>query len=144
RVLTEEEAKAKAEKLLADARGGADFVKLVKENSDDATSRDKDGDFAVFKGAERDKIPPVVANAVFSLKQGEVSEPVEQANGFYLFRADEVTYRSKQELRSEIIETLRQEHFKKWMQGVHDSIKVEFPNAAFLGAAAPPPVAPGK
>lgn len=138
-VLTEEEAKAKAAKLVASIRGGADFVKLVHENSEDATSRDKDGDFATFKGTERDKIPAPVAAAVFGLKQGEVSDPIEQANGFYIFRADQVTYRTEAELRSEIFETLRQLHFQDWMQRTHDSVKVEFPNAAFLGGAAPAP-----
>ncbi len=43
--LSEAEAKAKAVKLLAAIKGGADFVKLVKENSDDETSREKDGEF---------------------------------------------------------------------------------------------------
>src|SRR5205823_14196176 len=43
--LSEPEAKAKIEKLLAEVRGGADFVKLLKENSDDAESLAKDGDF---------------------------------------------------------------------------------------------------
>src|ERR1019366_9563617 len=42
--LTEAEAQVKAGKLLAALKGGADFVKLVKDNSDDETSREKDGD----------------------------------------------------------------------------------------------------
>jgi len=88
---TEDEAKAKATKLLADIRGGADFVKLVKENSDDETSKAKDGDFATLR--RTDNIPDAIRAAVFSLKQGEVSEPVRQPNGFYLLRADEVRYR---------------------------------------------------
>ncbi len=144
RVLTEEEAKAKAEKLLADIRAGADFVKLVHENSDDATSREKDGDFATFKGSESDKIPAPVAAAVFSLKEGEVSEPIEQANGFYLFRADQVTYRSPVEVRSEIVDMLRQARFRQWMDRTHDSVKVQFPEPAFLGSQAPPAAPPAK
>jgi len=84
--LTEEQAKAKAVKLIAEIRGGADFVKLVKENSQDETSRAKDGDFATLHVG--DNIPDAIKAAVFALKQGETSDPVRQARGFYIFRAE--------------------------------------------------------
>ena len=64
RPLTEAEAKAKADKLLAAIKGGADFVKLVKENSDDETSRQKDGDFATLRSS--DNIPDAFRTAVFA------------------------------------------------------------------------------
>ncbi|QIL81857.1 peptidylprolyl isomerase [Diaphorobacter sp. HDW4A] len=38
------DSKAKAEKLLAEIKGGADFAKLAKENSDDKSSAEKGGD----------------------------------------------------------------------------------------------------
>ena len=71
--LTEAQAKTKAAKLAAEIRGGADFVKLVKENSQDETSRDKDGDFATLHVG--DNIPDAIKAAVFALKQGETSDP---------------------------------------------------------------------
>jgi peptidyl-prolyl cis-trans isomerase C len=139
RLLTEEEAKAKALKLLADIRGGADFVKLARENSDDTTSRDKDGDFATLQPT--DGIPDAIKNAVFALKQGEVTEPVQQPNGFYLLRAEEISYKSQTEIRSELVENLRQEHFRQWMEQLKDSVKLQLPSPAFLGVApAPPPL----
>src|ERR1700687_3121903 len=46
--LTEDEAKAKAEQLVKEIKGGADFVKLVNENSEDASSKAKGGDFGSF------------------------------------------------------------------------------------------------
>ncbi len=88
KVLTEPEAKTKIEKLLAEVRGGADFVKLVKTNSEDATSAAKDGDFGTIR--RTDNIPEGIRNAVFALKPGQVSEPVRQPNGYYLFRAEEI------------------------------------------------------
>jgi peptidyl-prolyl cis-trans isomerase C len=141
RLLGEEEARAKALKLLADIRGGADFVKLVRENSDDTTSRDKDGDFATLQPT--DGIPDAIKNAVFALKQGEVTEPVQQPNGFYLLRAEEVGYKPEAEIRSEVVENLRQEHFRHWMDQLRDSVKVQLPSPAFLGVEPPPaPPAP--
>ncbi|MGA3044305.1 MAG: peptidylprolyl isomerase, partial [Bryobacteraceae bacterium] len=86
--LTEAEAQAKIAKLRADIAAGADFVKLVKENSGDPISAAKDGDFGTLRST--DNLPDAIRTAVFALKTGEVSQPVKQPNGFYLFRADEV------------------------------------------------------
>jgi len=134
---TEDEAKAKATKLLADIRGGADFVKLVKENSDDETSKAKDGDFATLR--RNDNIPDAIRAAVFSLKPGEVSEPVRQPNGFYLLRAEEVRYRPLSQVRDEIFTELKQQHYGQWLEQTNKDTKVEFTNPAFLGDAAAPP-----
>jgi peptidyl-prolyl cis-trans isomerase C len=133
---TEDEAKAKATKLLADIRGGADFVKLVKENSDDETSKAKDGDFATLR--RNDNIPDAIRAAVFSLKQGEVSEPVRQPNGFYLLRADEVRYRPLSQVRDEIFTQLKQQHYSQWLDRTNKDTKVEIASPAFLGDAPPP------
>ena len=133
---TEAEAKAKAAKLLAGIRGGADFVKLVKENSDDETSRAKDGDFATLRPS--DNIPDAIRAAVFALKQGAVSDPVGQPNGIYLLRAEEVTYRPLSQVRDEIFTDLKQEHFKQWLDQTHDDAKIRFPSPSFAGAAAAP------
>jgi peptidyl-prolyl cis-trans isomerase C len=138
RLLTQEEAKAKAQALLAQIRAGADFVKLVRENSDDAPSKEKDGDFATLRPT--DQIGSEIKNAVFALKQGEVTEPIEQANGYYLLKAEEIIYHPLSEVRSDLIESLRQERFRQWLDRTRDSVKVQFPSAAFLGQApAPPP-----
>jgi peptidyl-prolyl cis-trans isomerase C len=137
KTLTEDEAKAKATKLLADIRGGADFVKLVKENSDDETSKAKDGDFATLR--RNDNIPDAIRAAVFSLKQGEVTELVRQPNGFYLLRADEVRYRPLSQVRDEIFTLLKQQHYGQWLEQTNRDTKVEFTNPAFLGDAAAPP-----
>ena len=130
KVPSEEEARVKAKALLAQARGGADFVHLVRENSDDQPSREKDGDFANLRPG--DKIPDAIRTAVFALNEGEVSEPIEQSNGFYLLKADQITYRPLAELRDDISNQLKQDHFRQWMQQTHDSVKVEFPAPAFL------------
>ncbi|MBV9504279.1 MAG: peptidylprolyl isomerase [Acidobacteriia bacterium] len=140
-VLGQEDAKAKAERLLAQIRSGADFVKLVRENSEDADSKQKDGDFATLRPS--DNIPDAIKRAVFALKQGEVSEPVEQPNGYYLLRAEEIGYRPESEVRNEVIESWKQEHFRRWMQQMHDSVKVQFTSPEFLNGTATP-AAPAK
>ena len=133
KLLTEDEAKAKAAKVRADILAGADFVKLVKENSEDATSREKDGDFATLQLS--DNIPDAFRNAVFALNQGEVTEPLRQANGFYLLKADEVTYRPVSQVRDQIFEEIKHEHYAQWFEKMDRETKVEITNPAFLGNA---------
>jgi len=134
--LTEAEAKAKAVKLLAAIKGGTDFVKLVKENSDDETSREKDGDFATLHSS--DNIPDAFRAAVFSLKKGEVSEPLKQPNGFYLLRAEEVTVRPLSEVRDDIYNDLKAAKSDQWLRKMDSETKVQIVSPAFLGAPEPP------
>ncbi len=134
--LTEAEAKAKATKLLAAIKGGADFVKLVKENSDDETSRAKDGDFATLRSS--DNIPDAFRAAVFALKKGEVSEPLKQPNGFYLLRAEEVTVRPLSEVRDEIYNELKNARSNDWLRGMDEGAKVQIVNPAFVSTTPAP------
>jgi peptidyl-prolyl cis-trans isomerase C len=122
KTLPEAEAKAKAENLLKQIRGGADFVKLVKENSDDESSREKNGDFATLHFT--DNIPDAFRAAIFSLKQGEVSEVLKQPNGFYILRAEEVTYRPLSEVRDTIYSDLKTQRSNDWMMRLDRETKV--------------------
>jgi len=135
--LTEAEAKAKAAKLNATLKGGADFVKLVKENSDDETSREKDGDFATLRST--DNIPDTFRAAVFALKQGEVSEPLKQPNGFYMLRAEGVTVRPLAEVRDEIYNDLKSVRSEEWLRGMDRDAKVQIVNPAFISGTPAPP-----
>ena len=137
--LTEDEAKTKAAKLAAAARTGADFGKLAKENSEDETSRAKDGDFGTFRVT--DNIPDAIRAAVFALKQGEVSDPIRQPNGFYVFRSEEVTYRPLSQVRDEIFTALKTQHYQEVMDRLNNDARVKSINPAFLGAGPLPPAA---
>ena len=129
--LTEAEAKAKAEKLLAQVRSGADFVKLVKENSEDETSRAKDGDFATLHFA--DNIPDAFRAAIFKLKKGETTEPLKQPNGYYLLRADDVTLKPLAEVRDSIYNEIKNQRFSEWMGKLNHDTTVQV-NPAFAPA----------
>jgi peptidyl-prolyl cis-trans isomerase C len=138
KVLTQEQAKAKAEKLLASIRAGADFSKLAVENSDDDTSRSKGGFFANL--GPTDSIPETIRSAVFALKPGETTEPISQPNGYYLFRAESVSYRPLSEVQDQIYNQLKQERFQKWFSDLRNDTTVQYMNPAFPGGTAPPGV----
>ena len=136
--LSEAEAKAKAAKLLAEIRGGADFVKLVKENSDDETSREKDGDFATLHFG--DNIPDAFRSAIFKLKKGETTEPLKQPNGYYLLRAEDVTIKPLSEVRDEIYNDLKNQRFADWMAKLNRETTVQV-NPKFAPSASKGPAA---
>jgi len=145
--LTEAEAQAKIAKLRAEIVGGADFVKLVKENSDDQASAAKDGDFGYIR--RTDKLPEAIHKAVFALKAGDVTEPIKQPNGFYLFRAEEIGTQPFVEVQNQIVNDLKTTRFNAWMEQTKDGLKVKLeepvvtPSAPPAATTAPQP-APAK
>jgi hypothetical protein len=128
---TEEEAKARAEEAAKKARAGADFTALAKEYSEDADSRDKGGEFPPIKPNDN-TVPENIRTAVFALKPGEVSEPVRQPNGFYVFKLEEFTTPEFKDVSQDIFESLKQERFSAWMAGVQKSLKIEFNDPKYL------------
>jgi peptidyl-prolyl cis-trans isomerase C len=132
KILSEAEAKTKITGLLAQIRKGADFKKLAMENSDDEISRAKDGVFGTLTIA--DNIPDAIRAAVFALKTGETTDVIWQANGFYLFRAEDVSVKPLSEVRDEVYTTIKADHFQKWIEGVRSQTKAKILNPAIGGA----------
>jgi len=133
RTLSESDAKAKAEKLYADLQAGADFVKLVKENSGDSASASKDGDFGTIRRS--DQIPEEIKGAIFDLKPGQVSKPVRQPNGFYIFRAEEIGTEPLEKVRAQISERLTSSRMTQSVEDLRKSLAIKIENEAAFGPA---------
>lgn len=74
--------KAKADKLLADAKKDpSQFAKLAKENSDDTTTAVKGGDLGFFAAQE---MVPEFSQAAFSMKPNTISNIVKSAYGYHI------------------------------------------------------------
>ncbi len=118
----------------------------MKDNSDDETSHtDKNGDFATLSRFSDNIDTDAFRAAVFALKQGEVSEPLKQPNGFYLLRADEVTIRPLSEVRDDIYGDLKNDRSTEWLDKVNRESKVQILSPEFVGRpAAPAPPNPVK
>jgi peptidyl-prolyl cis-trans isomerase C len=132
--LTDAEAKAKAEDLIKQLRAGADFAALAKQSSEDKNSADKGGDFGLVH--QSDRLSEGIKTAVFSLKPGEISEPVRQPNGFYIIKVDERDFRPFSAVRSELVLQVRQEKFQQWMKSVQEENKITIQNADFFKTGA--------
>ena len=123
---TEAEAKALAAKLVTKLRAGGDFVAMVREHSQDADSKQKDGDFPVIRRS--DNIPDAIRSVVFNLKKGEISDPVRQPNGFYIFRAEEISARPLSEVKGEIDADLRNKKAREVLDRIINSLNITFPD----------------
>jgi peptidyl-prolyl cis-trans isomerase C len=119
KILSEVDAKAKTAALLEQIRKGAEFKKLAKENSDDETSRAKDGFFGDLKPT--DPMPDSIRTAIFKLKAGETTDVIYQPNGFYLFRVEEVTFKPFKEVRDQVDRAYKDEHLKAWFESMQST-----------------------
>jgi peptidyl-prolyl cis-trans isomerase C len=132
KILTEAEAREKIESLRKQVLNGADFVKLVKEHSEDATSAAKDGDLGVIRRS--DSLPDHIKQAVFSLKPGQVSEVVKQPNGFYLFRLEQIGTKTPDEVRQDVLRDAKTAKFQEWFDTIRKSATITYENEAYFAA----------
>lgn len=73
---------------------GAKFEDAAKEYSIDETTKDYGGDLGCI---QRGRLEDSVNDAVFKLKEGVISEPVESSSGWHLIKAVKVDYYSGSE-----------------------------------------------
>jgi parvulin-like peptidyl-prolyl isomerase len=105
--LTEEEALAKAEKLIKELQSGADFAKLAEQQSDDPGSKKQGGDLGYFR--EGMMVQPFF-EGVKALQVGAFSTtPVKTQYGYHIIKLlDKRTKTIDEPLKREITEKLRQ------------------------------------
>ena len=82
---TDAAAKAKAEGLLKQIQGGANFAELAAKNSDDPGSKDKGGELGF---AKRGMMVPEFDNAIFTQKIGE-TKIVKSQFGYHIVQVEE-------------------------------------------------------
>ncbi len=134
---TEDEAKALALQLRDKIVKGADFAEVAKESSEEAETAAKGGDLGTVR---RGQLPPNIEKAVFALKAKEVSQPVAEATGFYLFKMEDLRATTQEEATPQI----RQKLQEAATVGTLDKVKAEFPvkyNDNYFVEAPPNPLA---
>ncbi len=119
--LTEAEALAKANDLRKKLVGGADFAALATAESDDAASAAKGGDLGTFK---KGQMVPSFDQAAFTLKPGELSEPVKSQFGYHLIRVESHDFKSFEEVRPELERRLRPDLAQKALEELQKKANV--------------------
>ncbi|MDR3673823.1 MAG: peptidylprolyl isomerase [Holophaga sp.] len=88
KALTEAEAKAKVDKVLAEIKGGKTFEAAAKEYSDDPGSKDNGG---LYEDTAFGKFVPEFDQAVRSQAIGKVGDPVKTMYGYHLIEVEKIT-----------------------------------------------------
>jgi hypothetical protein len=123
RAAKREEARKKAESLLARIRAGEDFAKLASEFSEDPGSKSKGGDLDYFS---RGQMVPEFEAAAFALKPGEVSQLVETQFGFHIIKVEDRRIAPlDQSTRQQIVAALKQKKFQEQLDQIVARAKVE-------------------
>ena len=103
------EKRAFAEKLLEEAKTGADFAELARANSDDKASAVKGGSLGYFTHGSMVK---PFEEAAFNMHPGDISDLVETTFGYHIIKVEEHTepgVRSMEDAIDEVKQGLRAE-----------------------------------
>ena len=128
--LTEAEAKAKAEGIVAELRGGADFAELAKKHSDDTASRDKGGDLGFF--TRETSIPQTLKDVIFQLEQGDISDPVKDGRRFYVLTVTERRTKPLEKVKEAVNRKVRGVKLKEEIDEIRRRVSIERKNEQFL------------
>ncbi|HWO97058.1 MAG TPA: peptidylprolyl isomerase [Bacillus sp. (in: firmicutes)] len=126
-ILVEDEATAKKVKdKLAD---GEDFSALAKEYSTDTTTKEQGGDLGFFAKGE---MVAEFEQVAFSLKPGEISEPVKTEYGYHIIKvvekqeAKEASYEeSKSDIKEQLTGEKMQTEYTTWLEEKKEEYKIE-------------------
>lgn len=103
----------KADKILAEIRGGLDFNEAAKKYTEEPGGKERAGDLGYFTQGEM--VEPI-ETAAFALKVGEVSEVVQTQFGFHIIKVFDIRgpeYLAKQEKASAAQEAFLKDIVKK-------------------------------
>jgi len=126
---TKERAKAKADAVLAEIKGGKDFGAAAKESSQDPGSAANGGDLGYF---QQGQMVPAFDQAVFALKPGEMSGVVETPFGFHIIKvADKQAARlipieeAKPQIEQYLLAQNRQTHAQAFVNALKAKAKID-------------------
>lgn len=106
-----------AKKARARITAGEDFAAVAKEMSTDPSAQTNGGDLGSFKFT--DMVEPF-AKAVFAMKSGEVSEPVETQFGFHIIKSagvkQETLAEAKESIQTNLLSSKKDEVYSKMME----------------------------
>ncbi len=134
---TDAAAKAKAQALLSQIRGGSDFATLAKANSDDPGSKDAGGELGYVK--HNHQMVPPFENAAMALKAGQTSDLVRTDFGYHIIQAearDEAHDKPLSEVAIEIRPILEQQKASSSLQSFAGQVAAEAGKSGMDKAAA--------
>jgi parvulin-like peptidyl-prolyl isomerase len=122
--------KPKADALHSQLKGGADFAKLAKKNSEDPGSKSQGGKLTVSKGQT---VPPF-DKAAFSLKKNELSQPIKTQYGWHIIEPlSEIKKATttplpqvKEAIKQQLLSEKKTKEMREWIEGLKDEFDVAY------------------
>jgi peptidyl-prolyl cis-trans isomerase C len=121
--LSEAEALAKVQELRKKIVAGADFAEVATRESDDTGSGNNGGDLGTFT---RGRMVPEFEQAAFSLKTGELSEPVKTQFGYHLIKVESHDTKALADAKPEIEAKLKPQQQQRALDGLKNGANVVF------------------
>jgi peptidyl-prolyl cis-trans isomerase D len=118
-------AKAKAQGLLDQIKGGGNFAELAKKNSDDPGSGSKGGELDFYERGQLDK---AYEASSYALKPGETSPLVKSVFGYHIIQTIEKELtRTKplEEVKAELLATYRKDQLRDKIPQIVDQARAE-------------------
>jgi len=121
--------KAKADDLLKQIKGGADFADLAKKNSDDPGSKGTGGELGWIVRGQTVKN---FENTAFSLKPGEISPVITTEYGFHILQLEEkqdARLQSFDEVKPQLLAEIKKGGLNDRVQNLADQARAEIAKA---------------
>jgi len=134
--------KAKADKIYAQLKGGADFAALAKQDSDDPGSKNLGGKLTISRG----QTVPEFDKVSFDLATGALSKPVKTQYGYHVIQAVSGVRKAKttplDKVRASIKATLLQQKRNDAMQSWVTDLQNKYKGKVSYAAGFEPPELP--
>lgn len=127
----EKEALKKAQEIRARILKGEDFAKLAKEYSADPGTKNRGGELGFFT---RGQMVKAFEEAAFSLKPGEVSQPVRTPFGYHIIQVEEVRaakQKSFEEVKGRIKEEILAKREQEALNKAIAELKKKYPTKIY-------------
>jgi len=125
-----EAADAEAKKVRGEIRNGAEFATEAEKYSDDATTKESGGKLGLIA---KGQMVPTFEEAVFSLKKGELSQPVKTQYGYHLIEVTNIVPEKQlsydevsESIKSTLLSIKQDDAWHSWLTEQERALGVEY------------------
>lgn len=135
---TEEQARTKADEIEKKLKSGTAFTTLASTESDNKASAAHGGELGTISAADT-SLPANIKTVISNLQPGQVSDPVQVKNGFYIFKVDSRTKVPFDQARQSIAQKIQTDRNQAVLKQQFEKYKIQVSDPEFFsnGTAAP-------